>query len=360
MNQHVQQRQIGPDYAKMIGIVLVVWGHTIRGLIAADILPSDSAFWINLDRAIYLFHMPLFFVLSGMFIQQTVVKTDLTDFFKRNVLIFLLPLIFWSYAQISIQYAASSSINVQRSLDYLLLAPFPPKQQFWFLWALFLISCFSAVILKANHGKTLLTVLAVAVIGILSVGANFSVDNISYKMAGMTFGEAVFFFPYFVLGVYLSPSSLIQAKSTLLLYVGLFITTICFYLFLYQESNTIYYLFSLFAVYTSYKCIAYMGEWIQNRVSESETSNGWLRHCHRFFIFVGMNSFIIYLAHIIPEAGSRVVLMKLGISDPLIHIVAGNVAGLLLPLLLVPINVFLVRYWKSANYLIPVRRLKYE
>lgn len=360
MNQTVQHRQVGPDYAKMLGIILVVWGHTIRGLMSAGILPEDSAFWINLDAAIYLFHMPLFFFLSGLFIQQSVAKTSLGDFFKRNLLIFILPLIFWSYTQSGLQYAASSSVNVERSLEYLLIAPFPPKQQFWFLWSLFLISCFSAAVLKLNKGKTILGGAAIAIVGILSLGERFGVDFITYKMAGQTFGEAFFFFPYFVMGLFLAAPALNEMRSRVWLYLLAFFAVIWAYLTLYQESNAYYYFFSFLCVYASYKTIACIGDWIEKRVTEKPRPDAWLSFLHRSFVFIGMNSFIIYLAHIIPEGGIRVVLMKLGVNDPTLHIIAGNLAGLSIPLLLVPINAYLVRYWKSAKYFFPVRRLKYE
>lgn len=358
MNKVAHNRQVGPDYAKMFGIILVVWGHTIRGLISADILPADSAFWISLDRAIYLFHMPLFFFLSGLFVQQMLEKTTVVDFIKRNSLIFLLPLIFWSYAQSGIQYFASGSVNMPRTLDYVLLSPFPPKQQFWFLWSLFLISCFSAVVLKFSHGKVILLTLAVITLFVLGVGDSFNSATITYKMEGMTFGEALFFFPYFVMGVVLASPALAKSQSHFWLYLLLFFAVILFYLLLNQQSNAVYYLFSLPCVYVSYKCMACVAQWMQNHVEQS-SNRPLLQGLHRFLVFIGMNSFIIYLAHIIPEAGIRVVLIKLGVSDPLIHIIAGNMAGLFLPLLLVPINVLLVRYWRLAQYFIPARRPKY-
>ncbi|GEM_PF-2587003 len=354
------QRQLGPDYAKMFGIVLVVWGHTVRGLMNAGILPEDSIFWVNLDRAIYLFHMPLFFFLSGMFIQQTLNKLALIDFFKRNILIFILPLIFWSYTQSGIQYLASSNVNVERSLQYVLFAPFPPKQQFWFLWSLFLISCFSALLIKTGRGKAILTSLAIVVMVIMSVGEQSGMELLSYKMAGSTFGEALFFFPFFVLGMLSSATVVVKSKTGFIQAFLLFLIAVVLYLLSYQESNAIYYLFSVICVYSSYQCIAFIGEAIEKRLTQSSQKKALLTSLHRFFIFIGMNSFIIYLAHIIPEAGIRVVLLKLGVTDALLHIVAGNLAGLLLPLLLVPANVFLMRYWRSAKYFIPVRRLKYE
>lgn len=353
----VMQRQLGPDYAKMLGIILVVWGHTIRGLINADILPADSAFWLNLDRAIYLFHMPLFFFLSGMFIQQTLAKTSLVDFFKRNVLLFIVPLIFWSYTQSGIQYLASANVNVERSLDYVIQAPFPPKQQFWFLWALFLIACFSGVLLKLGMGKKTLLVLAVLTMAALSVGHMLGLDAISFKMAGQTFGEALFFYPYFVMGVMLSSSAVTQSRTGFALSMLIFAGSIVLYLSLYRQSNAYYYLFSLTAVYSCYQAIAYIAEWVQRRVDQSDSRV--LQNLHACLIFIGMNSFIIYLAHIIPEAGIRVVLLKLGFTQAYIHIIAGNVLGLLAPLLLVPVNLLLVRYWKSVKYIFPVRRMQY-
>jgi hypothetical protein len=194
----------------------------------------------------------------------------------------------------------------------------------------------------------------------MSVGTQLDSSLINYKMAGMTFGEAFFFFPYFVMGLLLSASVFIKRTSGLVQTFILFLTAVAGYLLLYQESNAFYYLFSMFCVYTSYQCIAFVGESMEKRLTETKQNHALLSALHRFFIFVGMNSFIIYLAHIIPEAGIRVVLLKLGLSDALLHIAAGNLAGLLLPLLLVPLNVFLMRYWRLARYFIPVRRLKYE
>lgn len=355
----LQQRQVGPDYAKMLGIILVVLGHTIRGLINAEILPSDSAFWLTLDRAIYLFHMPLFFFLSGMFIQQVLAKTDLMDFFRRNILIFIVPLIFWSYTQTGIQYFAASSVNVERSLEYVLQAPFPPKQQFWFLWALFLISCFSAVLLKLANGKALLAVLAVLAIAVMSLGDMFGQTGVTYKMAGQTFGEAVFFFPYFVMGVLLASPAVSLSSGRFWMFMLIFAGSMIGYLAGYQESNAFYYVFSFISVYASYQCIAFIGESVQARLADNSANHRFLQSVHHLLIFIGMNSFIIYLAHIIPEAGIRVVLMQFGITDPLIHVTAGTFFGLFAPLLLVPVNLILVRYWQSANYIFPIRRMKY-
>ena len=54
------------DAARGAGIVLVVLGHTERGLLNGELLVHvDEYAW--LDNRIYAFHMPLFFLLSGIF-----------------------------------------------------------------------------------------------------------------------------------------------------------------------------------------------------------------------------------------------------------------------------------------------------
>jgi fucose 4-O-acetylase-like acetyltransferase len=53
------------DIAKGFGIILVVLGHCLDGLIASNYFPA-TVLWPSLAVwTIYLFHMPLFFVVSG-------------------------------------------------------------------------------------------------------------------------------------------------------------------------------------------------------------------------------------------------------------------------------------------------------
>ena len=62
----MQERNVWVDYAKAIGIILVVYGHVARGVFNAG-LPMDEGEFVLVDSIIYSFHMPLFFFLSGLF-----------------------------------------------------------------------------------------------------------------------------------------------------------------------------------------------------------------------------------------------------------------------------------------------------
>ena len=74
------------DRAKAIGVVLVVLGHFLYGAF----LGGD--FGKVLNRAIYSFHMPMFFIASGF-----VSKGKIKDFnwLKKRCLRVFLPALIW-------------------------------------------------------------------------------------------------------------------------------------------------------------------------------------------------------------------------------------------------------------------------
>src|SRR5579859_6521902 len=87
---HNLRRDQSLDIAKGIGILLVVLGHCLKGLIASAFFPATAQWPPQVVDAIYLFHMPLFFVISGHLAsgKQRPVKSTLAK---------LLPTIVWPY-----------------------------------------------------------------------------------------------------------------------------------------------------------------------------------------------------------------------------------------------------------------------
>lgn len=78
----VAQRADWIDAARGLGIVLVVLGHCLRGLVAAGVLADGPVFQI-VDRAIYAFHMPLFFLLSGLVFEKAWMQRPFLEFILR-------------------------------------------------------------------------------------------------------------------------------------------------------------------------------------------------------------------------------------------------------------------------------------
>jgi uncharacterized membrane protein YcfT len=60
------KRVLWVDAAKGFAIILVVFGHVLGGMMARGWLDPEGPFR-QLYNYIYLFHMPLFFMISGLF-----------------------------------------------------------------------------------------------------------------------------------------------------------------------------------------------------------------------------------------------------------------------------------------------------
>jgi len=125
------------DYARGVGIFLVVLGHVLRGLRSSEIIGGGSAFRF-VDSWIYAFHMPLFFLLSGLFAGRRVGRSGGT--FLREIFgSIAYPYLVWSALQTLMQFALSRYTSNRVNLSELAGILVYPVMQFWFLYVLLLI-----------------------------------------------------------------------------------------------------------------------------------------------------------------------------------------------------------------------------
>lgn len=78
------------DVLKGVAITLVIWGHVMQ-LMGVVPHPMDNYLW----KAIYMFHMPLFFFISG-YLSVGAVHRNFKDVFCQRARTLLLPLCLWS------------------------------------------------------------------------------------------------------------------------------------------------------------------------------------------------------------------------------------------------------------------------
>lgn len=99
------------DYTKGLGIFLVVLCHAIQ------LSNSQSGFELTVNRWIYAFHMPLFFVLSGlgMGLRNGVHKSG----FKKICTHLLKPFYFWSIIYIVLGTCANLVLHRTVIIKYL-------------------------------------------------------------------------------------------------------------------------------------------------------------------------------------------------------------------------------------------------
>lgn len=303
------------DAARGIGIILVVFGHVWRGLNEAGLIESAGAF-SAVDAAIYLFHMPLFFLVSGLLFEKSVRRDGVwTSLLRRAVTLFY-PLLLWSWITAAFLIVAGSLTN-RSPISPLeaLLYPFPPKDIFWFLWALFVIQTIASLLARAP---------TIAIVSLFSLSfvvlLAFGMEPFPYLLK-----RVVDNLPFFAIGVLLArwgqfPIGVGRWTGP----IGAIAFLSCI-LWAALNSDLINswpaYVVSLLATLSFCASVAWLCALTP-------------RHYVAPISFLGVASIAIYVSHIILASGTRIVLVKLGIEDLALHLLAGTVAGIVPPALL--------------------------
>ena len=132
------------DIAKGIGISLVVIGHVI----------TNEEF-AGLRKYIYWFHMPLFFMISGMLYRQK----SFVNYAKSRFRQLLIPYCcFLGIFFISFLFGFSRQHNTP--LDFILGGSFMGSGVWWFITSLFFTQISAALIIKCTPTKTYLMLIA--------------------------------------------------------------------------------------------------------------------------------------------------------------------------------------------------------
>lgn len=135
--------------ARGIGIVLVVYGHCLRGLADAGVVDRSPVVMLS-DYMIYTFHMPLFFAISGFLFRAEGVSAGRMWIARLKAIAY--PYLLWSVVQGSIQLllARSGAVNTPLDPARLLQIGWNPISPFWFLYALFLAGIFAFYLRKLD------------------------------------------------------------------------------------------------------------------------------------------------------------------------------------------------------------------
>src|SRR3978361_1656976 len=113
------------DYAKGLGIILVVMGHAMAGAREAH-LPVNLSLVNSLYTFIYSFHMPLFFALSGLFFEKSLDRYHEKKFIINKLQTILYPFVIWSIIQTTFEVMFSAQTNTGLSPTALYTCLFIP------------------------------------------------------------------------------------------------------------------------------------------------------------------------------------------------------------------------------------------
>lgn len=318
------------DMARGIGIILVVVGHALGGIIDSPIglgrLDLRNAFLV-----IYIFHMPLFFMLSGALVAARI-ERDRVRFAQTLLIDVVWPYFLWSVIQFTIIYMVGGVTNQQVDALWPTLRdlPFTPVSQFWFLYALFVLHGL-AILLYQTLGRSgfLLFCLALKPLALI-----VWMPVVLRLVAGQA--------PWYGIGVFLAASgfgAFIVDRQAVVRIVLLPVAAVLMIVVTLQAAPA----FVPHAEIATAPAPALAGlGWnplafpaaLLASLAILGIAGAKLGRIGDLLSFLGRRSMPVFILHIIGIAGTRIMLTKvLGVSDPYVILPVVVTAGLALPLI---------------------------
>jgi fucose 4-O-acetylase-like acetyltransferase len=309
-----KSRDLSLDVAKGLGIILVVIGHAWRGLESAGMI-GNAALFDLVDRLIYNFHMPLFFLLSGMTFQDWALKRPYPEAAFTRVTRLLWPLVLWSYLFAAARIAAGDAANTQvQGWQSLLFFPLPPRDHFWFLWALFLQHLVILALIRTIGLRLRPLPWAVLCVAMILTSSLAPIGLNAWTFGAATYAGA------FLAGLALGPGGWPTRGTTT--------TAVAITLFVAMQAASFQLPPSLLAaqILGILLSLAFLAA-VQGITALGQSG------ILRVLAQLGVMSMGIYLAHTIFSAGTRAVLGRYS-QDLSLHMIAGTAAGIIGPLII--------------------------
>ncbi len=294
------------DRAKGFGICLVAFGHVMRGMVGAGIVASDPLSQ-GVDYTLYSFHMPLFFLLSGLNAERSL-RHGPQAFLASKLQFILWPYFLWSIIEGLIQIHFAASVNAPIGYGDLLTVGWKPFGQFWFLYDLF--GC-HLILLACGGRRRLLGGVAIASLALSA-------------WAQLDYAKFLFNFFFYAAGIFVTAPLAAWSPTRrelwrlLGLAAGLFAlaATVC----LHAKVS----LNHPFAAPAAILGVA--GSIVLCKLLDGAVG--------RLFEVIGNMSMTIFILHILAGAGARIGLQKLGVPpEPLLYIVCATFVSIAAPML---------------------------
>lgn len=295
----VRTREKWVDGVKVIACILVVLGHFFQSMTKANILPENDLYeWFN--TTIYYFHVPLLFICSG-YLYQKYSKVNSVGSWYRNVakkvLALGVPYATFTTATWVLKKVFSSSVNDQiGGLGETLF--FHPTAPYWYLYALFFIFLVTPTFNSVKAAAVGLVV-ALAAKGLILTGGGYSIYAVSTVLSNEI---------WFVLGMSICAFNVqLKGRKVQGMICGVLFIILSIMVYTAEiSSSAASFIMGLLA------CVA-----VIMMVAGFEEKLG------RGMEFIAKYTMPIFLMHTLFAAPMRSVLLKLGITNAVAHIVLG-------------------------------------
>lgn len=333
------------DYARGIAIILVAYRHNFEGLRESGFPVGNYTVLEYANIFFFSFRMPLFFIISGIFVAGSLKKRGISDFIETKARTILYPYFVWGFLQLSLQMIFSKYTNGHPTpFDYLHLFYLPRElAQFWYLYALFNVSVLYALGRKFLHLQPWHNVIIGLVFFCLS--AYIYQENIN---TGFVF-DILHNYIFYAMGDTISRVitdrknfRLFESGKLLLGMLVLFIGAQTYFLVANLHHETAKYMFVEYYQPFVFLLIAAIGcSFIINLTFVLQK-----RDVLRWLPELGRHSLYIYVAHVIVFAFVRIVLTRfLGITSIPFILLCGITFGLIVPVFLYKLAVKMNMRW---------------
>ena len=99
------------DFGKGLAIFLVLMVHVLLGLYQSEKFPSWNNVLVLLIAQLYIFHIPVFFALSGYFFKPLSNIKEFLDYSKKKTIVLGIPYIFYSIIHFCLQKIAGGNCS---------------------------------------------------------------------------------------------------------------------------------------------------------------------------------------------------------------------------------------------------------
>ena len=307
------------DYAKGIAIVLVVYRHMLDGYIGVGL--DVPVYLTMIQVSVYNFRMPLFFILSGVFVRKSMAKRTFKAFtvYKLNTILY--PYLVWVTIQLTLQVGMSGYTGGNRDVSYYQYILYDPWQlyQFWFLYTIFNITILFAL---------LQTYVRIKPVGQVATGIFFYYLSGLEALQGINLlQDTLEYYIYFALGSACT-NVLLDAKNRaffssynlLWAYLPIFLVSQWYWI---QHKDTGLEGTPQFALIAVIGCaFVFIVSFVLSKAQAAS-----------FLRVVGRHSMYIYIMHVMSIVMVRVVLMNfLGITHLAVLLLISLLVGVLFPI----------------------------
>lgn len=298
------------DIAKGLGILLVVTGHTMSPVMSGHAVVE----WLY--SVIYIFHMPLFFFVSGYVATKLVTKSlPKTELLKQRLSRLMIPYCVWAVIYLPMKIIMAEHVRFTDEYKwYTFFLGNNPDGQLWYLYVLFIISVFMIFLVNRKNLKVY-----TAIFMALSFFAPLIPYSISFTSISLTF--SLYQVGFFFLGTLIVLNYDYNKLTTNhIAFIISALILVAYSILLWINKDEVWFLQAFVAVCAIYVCL-----YLSSLLSKTKFDKP--------FIYLGKKSMEIYLLHGPLLVVGRIILPKL-IHNTGLYIITLSIISIVLSLLI--------------------------